>query len=133
MAAFGDEIRALCARQGTTLVHRGRYGADDRHPARDLHLAVFPSKCQETYCLVVDEALAHGVPTVVSDAGALAERGRTGGVVVTPLVDLAVVLRRLVTSRDRLAALRQAIPAELPTIAVSARRHLELYRRLVSA
>lgn len=128
---FRRELQERADEQGTSLVLRGGgYGADDRHPARDLHLAVFPSKCQETYGLVVDEALAHGVPVVVSDAGALAERAGTGGVVVTPIARLADVLRELVTCRDRLAALRAAIAAELPTIAISARRHLELYRSL---
>lgn len=127
--AFHAEIAALAARQGTRLVLRGRFSPDDRHPARDLHLAVFPSKCQETYGLVVDEALAHGVPAVVSDAGALAERARTPGVVVTPVAQLASVLRELVVSPARIAQLRAAIPATLPTIAASAARHLELYRR----
>ena len=117
-------------REGLRVVLRDRYTPADRHPARDLHLAVFPSKCQETYGLVVDEALAHGVPTVVSDAGALRERASTPGVVVTPIAQLALVLRELVASRARLAALRAAIPATLPTIATSAERHLELYTRL---
>jgi len=127
------DLRALVdARQqaGLPVVWRGTWGPADRHPARDLHLAVFPSKCQETYGLVVDEALAHGVPTVVSDAGALAERAGTPGVVVTPLGALASTVRELVGSPSRLEALRAAIPASLPTIAASAARHLELYRRL---
>jgi O-antigen biosynthesis protein len=128
--AFAAEIEALASRQGTVLVRRGGYGPGDRHPAADLHLAVFPSKCQETYGLVVDEALAHAVPTVVSDAGALRERAATGGVVVTPLAQLATVLQELVASPARLAALRAAIPFALPTIARSAARHLELYRSL---
>jgi glycosyltransferase involved in cell wall biosynthesis len=125
-----QEVRAATAANGTRLVLRSRYTADDRHPARDLHLAVFPSKCQETYGLVVDEALAHGVPVVCSDAGALRERAGTGGVVVTPIAQLADVLRELVASPTRLAELRAAIPTSLPTIAASAQRHLELYRRL---
>jgi glycosyltransferase involved in cell wall biosynthesis len=115
---------------GRSVVLHGPYTPAARHPARDLHLAVFPSKCQETYGLVVDEALAHGVPAVVSDAGALRERAGTGGVVVTPIGALANVLRELVGSPERLAALRARIPTELPTIAASARRHLELYSRL---
>jgi glycosyltransferase involved in cell wall biosynthesis len=127
--AVADRIEA--ARQAGLSVHwRGPYTRRDRHPARDLHLAVFPSKCQETYGLVVDEALAHGVPVVCSLAGALRERDGTGGVVVTPLAQLANVLRELVTSADRLAALRAAVPTTLPTIAASAARHLELYSRL---
>jgi len=130
-ATFRRRLQERVAEQGTSLWLRvGGYGPEDRHPARDLHLAVFPSKCQETYGLVVDEALAHGVPAVVSDAGALAERAGTGGVVVTPLQGLANVLRELVASRDRLAALRATIPATLPTIEASAQRHFELYRSL---
>ena len=127
---FEDEIRALAAANATTLAVRGRYDGTGRHPARDLHLAVFPSKCQETYGLVVDEALAHGVPAVLSDQGAFAERRGHGGVVVTPLARLADVLRELVGSSDQITALRAAIPASLPTIAQSAVRHLELYARL---
>lgn len=116
--------------QGLRYRLHGPYSRGDRHPARDLHLAVFPSKCQETYGLVVDEALAHGVPVVVSDAGALRERATTPGVVVTPIAQLAEVLHELVGSPARLAELRSSIPATLPTIATSAQRHLELYRSL---
>lgn len=128
--AFARALRDRAAAAGLALVVRGRYGPADRHPARDLHVAAFPSKCEETYGLVVDEALAHGVPVVCSDRGAFAERRGQGGVVVTPLARLADVLRELVTCPARLDALRAAIPAALPTIADSARRHLELYRRL---
>jgi glycosyltransferase involved in cell wall biosynthesis len=127
---FAAELRELARGQCTYLHERGRYTSGDRHPARDLDLAVFPSKCQETYGLVVDEALAHGVPVVCSDAGALAERGATPGVVVTPMDRLAPVLEDLIGSPERLAALRAAVPTELPSIARSADRHLDLYRSL---
>lgn len=128
--AFAAEMRS-CAKHGNLkLVEHGKYSAEDRHPARDLHLAVFPSKCQETYGLVVDEALAHRVPAIVSDFGALAERATTPGVVVTPLDALPNVLRELVASPVRLQALRDAIPAQLPNMLASARRHLDLYRTL---
>jgi hypothetical protein len=49
---------------------------------------------------------------------------------VTPIAKLADVLRGLVGSPERITALRASIPAELPTIAASAARHLELYSRL---
>jgi glycosyltransferase involved in cell wall biosynthesis len=127
---FAATVQARAAAHQTRLVLRPRYTDDDRHPARDLHLAVFPSKCQESYGLVVDEALAHGVPAVLSDQGAFAERAGQGGVRVTPLAGLAAVLRELVGSPDRIAALRAQIPAELPSITTSAIRHLELYSRL---
>jgi glycosyltransferase involved in cell wall biosynthesis len=127
---FAAEIRALARGQCTYLHERGRFGPGDRHPARDLDLAVFPSHCQETYGLVVDEALAHGVPVVCSDAGALAERAATPGVLVTPIQHLGRVLEELLGSTSRLAELRAAIPAELPSIATSADLHLDLYRSL---
>jgi glycosyltransferase involved in cell wall biosynthesis len=130
-ATFCRLLHERLDEQGTAHhVRISGYGSDDRHPARDLHLAVFPSKCQETYGLVVDEALVHGVPVVLSDSGAFAERRGMPGVVVTPLADLAATLRELVASPERLAALRAAMPATLPTIDASARRHLELYRSL---
>jgi len=47
-----------------------------RPSGRGLHLAVFPSRCQETYGLVVDEALAHGVPVLCSDAARSASARR---------------------------------------------------------
>ena len=128
--SFGEEVRGAAARAGILLVERGRYTAGDRHPARDLDLAVFPSKCQETYGLVVDEALAHGVPVVVSDQGALRERAATPGVVCTALAQLRAVVHDLGRSPERLAALRARVPASLPTIAASAAFHLDLYRRL---
>jgi glycosyltransferase involved in cell wall biosynthesis len=128
--AFAAEVRQLARAQCTFLHERGRYGPGDRHPARDLDLAVFPSKCQETYGLVVDEALAHGVPVVCSDAGALAERAGAPGVLVTPIERLAHVLEDLIGSPERVAALRAEVPAALPTIAASAERHLDLYRSL---
>lgn len=121
---------ASARRAGVDVRVRGPYTPAEPHPARDLHLAVFPSKCQETYGLVVDEALAHGVPVVCSDAGALAERRGAGGVEVVPLAALSAALRELVGSPARLAALRAAIPARLPTIAAAAERHLAIYRSL---
>jgi glycosyltransferase involved in cell wall biosynthesis len=127
---FAAAIRARCAADGTLLHELGRYAATTPHPARQLHLAVFPSRCQETYGLVVDEALAHGVPAVVSDHGAFADRRGAPGVVVTALADLPAVLRGLVEHPERLAGLRAAVPIELPTIAVSARRHREIYAAL---
>lgn len=126
---LADRI-ATAQRAGVDVRVHGPYTPADPHPARRLHLAVFPSKCQETYGLVVDEALAHGVPVVCSDAGALAERRGTGGVAVTPLAGLPALLRELVGSAARLADLRAAIPASLPTIAASAERHLAIYQSL---
>lgn len=132
-AEFARAVRELADAQGVQLVYHGPFGPGTEHPARHLHLAVFPSKCQETYGLVVDEALAHGVPTVVSDLGALAERGATGGVVVSALPRLGSVLHDLAGDRRRLEALRAAVPTALPTIEQAAARFHELYRTTLAA
>ena len=124
---FEQQVVQLAVELGVQLVLHGPYDAGSSHPAADLHLAVFPSKCQETYGLVVEEALGHGVPAVVSDQGALAERGSSGGVVVTPLAALGEVLRELVTDRDQLARLRDAVPARLLTLADASDRYREIY------
>lgn len=124
---FAQQVRALAQQLGIDLVYHGPYGPGTPHPAERLHLAVFPSKCQETYGLVVDEALARGVPAIVSDNGALAERSATGGVVVTSLPRLAAVVHDLASDRDRLQRLAAAVPTTLPTVDAAAARYLELY------
>lgn len=129
---FLRAVRARAGQLGVQLVCSGAYGPLTPHPAARLQLAVFPSKCQETYGLVVDEALAHGVPVLVSDQGALAERAGTGGVLVTSLALLAITLRTLVADRAALERLRASIPAELPTIALAAARYRAIYDRVVA-
>jgi glycosyltransferase involved in cell wall biosynthesis len=125
--AFAPRVQAAAARLGVALACHGPYRPGEPHPAASLHLAVFPSRCQETYGLVVDEALAHGLPVVVSDQGALAERAGSPGVVVAALPSLRAVLHDLLAGGDRLAALRAAVPASLPTVAAAARRYREHY------
>jgi glycosyltransferase involved in cell wall biosynthesis len=127
-AEFEARVRALAAELGIALTCHGPYDPRAPHPAERLHLAVFASKCQETYGLVVDEALARGVPVVVSDSGALAERAGTGGVVVTALPSLTAVVHDLARDRDRLQRLAAAVPKALPTIDDAAARYVELYR-----
>ena len=115
------------------LVDHGPYhhGMDAAHPASGLDLAVFPSLCEETYGLVVEEALARRVPVIVSDLGALAERIGEGGM-VTPAGDEAALARAILDLLDdpaRYRALRSAIPDEFASIEDAARRYLDLYRR----
>jgi glycosyltransferase involved in cell wall biosynthesis len=58
----------------------GRYGSDDLALARLAdwrpHLAFFPSIWPETFCYTLSLALAAGVPPIVFDIGAPAERLR---------------------------------------------------------
>jgi glycosyltransferase involved in cell wall biosynthesis len=130
-AAFEREIADLAARHDVTLTCHGRYDAAGPHPARELDLAVFPSLCEESYGLVVDEAMARGVPVVVSDLGALAERCAGGGGVVTPAGDvraLRAAVREIVASTERYVALKRRLPREFSTIGDAAKRYVELYR-----
>ena len=103
-------------------------------PGRALDVAVFPSLCEETYGLVVEEALARGVPVVVSDLGALSERIGGGGLVTRAgdVEALREALRSL-TAEQGLARLRAGIPTEFGTIEDAARRYVELYRAALEA
>lgn len=130
--AFGDAVRREAAALRVALHCHGAWRPQDPHPARQLHLAVFPSRCQETYGLVVDEALARGVPVVASDGGALAERRGVPGVVVTPLLELRETLAALLADRRRLAALAAAVPQQVPTVAAAAAEYGAIYRGLIA-
>jgi glycosyltransferase involved in cell wall biosynthesis len=133
--AFATEVRARAAALGVALHSHGPYRAADLHPARELDLAVFPSLCEETYGLVVEEALARGVPVVVSDLGALAERIGAGGLVARAgdAVALRAALREVVASPERWERLRAGIPGSFSTIRDAAARYRELYRCALEA
>lgn len=129
-AAFAVQVQARARELGVTLRLRGAFAPGAAHPARGLDLAVFPSLCQETYGLVVDEALAHGVPVLVSELGALGERVGAGGLVVPPtVVALREAIGGLARDAGHLARLRAAITARPTTIADAAATYRGLYAR----
>lgn len=72
--------------------------------AAETDLAVFFSSAAETYSLVVDEALALGIPVLVADRGAAPERAGSAGFVV-PCGDVAALAARIQRALE--------IPAEL--------------------
>ncbi len=129
--SFLARIERRAAELDIPFVWTGPYGPGDPHPALELDLAIFPSLCQESYGLVVDEALAHGVPVVVSAKGALPERAARGGVVVRSggVLPLKVTLAGLLRSRRKLKQLRDEIPTEFPTILDAARRYTALLQK----
>ncbi len=121
---------------GQELVLHGQYSPAELVAfAEEADLAAFPSHAAESYGLVVDEALALGLPALVSDAGALPERlssaghgGRFPGRIL-PQGDLDAwteCLRGLVTEEGLLQDARAVLPDWLPTAAHTAR---ELERR----
>jgi glycosyltransferase involved in cell wall biosynthesis len=106
----------------------------------DAHLAVFPSRAPESYGLVVDEALALGLPVLCSDSGALAERlpPGAGRALVAPRTSapasLTTWVEALVPLAQQPALLedwRAAIPDRIPGRDDLARRLLELYDPLL--
>ena len=96
-------------------------------------LAAFPSRAWESYGLVVDEALAMGLPVWVSDRGAPAERVGSAGRVL-PAGDpaaWAAAFAELLERPELLERQRRAIPAPLRS-AADAARELEVLYRMVS-
>ncbi len=132
---YRESVLALGERLKVPLRVRGRYGPKDVHPALDLDLAVFPSLCQESYGLVVDEALSHGVPVVVSSNGALPERAARGGRIVKSggVLPLHIALSTLIRSRAQLEVLRDEIPESFHGIELSTLRYRELYQAAISS
>ncbi|MDA0932583.1 MAG: PIG-L family deacetylase [Planctomycetota bacterium] len=128
-SAFAALVAERAREFGVQLVEHGPYGPDDPHPALELDLAVFPSLCEETYGLVVEEALARGVPVVVSDRGALAERIGNGGIAVAvdELGPLEAALHDLCRFPQKIEELRRGIPDRFATIADAAMRYRGLY------
>jgi len=97
------------------------------------HIALFPSKALESYGLVVDEALALGLPVLCAEAGALAERvGGAGLVLPSPRDEAATrawseALLELASDPARLEAWRAAIPDRMPGPSDAAAALLEHY------
>jgi glycosyltransferase involved in cell wall biosynthesis len=92
--------RAIVEATGATVT--GWLTADGvRQAVRQARCLVFPSLWYETFGLVVDEAAAQGVPSIVSDVSAPAERvvdGQTGW--VFPSGDREALARIMTLTRD---------------------------------
>jgi glycosyltransferase involved in cell wall biosynthesis len=119
----------------------GEYDAVQlRRLARRADLAAFPSRAEEGYGLVVEEALALGLPVWVSDRGALPEVLRSaspygtlpGGILPAEDPDRwCAVLRELVEDRERLQDARCALPARPRTATEAAHDLLEIYAQIL--
>jgi len=115
-----------------------RMGAYDAASLRDFlagsHLAAFPSRLEDSYGLVVDEALALGLPAWVSDRGAPPERlsawGLPGRVLPAgrPLA-WAAALRAVLAAPHALLEQRDRIPEALPEAADAVRLLEGLYEQ----
>lgn len=98
-------------------------------------LAVFPSRARETYSLVVEEAIALGLPLVVSDRGAPARR--VGAFARVVAVDderpLIATLAELMDHPATLDALRAALPPTPHLLADHEIAVRALYRSAIAA
>lgn len=75
MQAFGGIEKGMDERYRRDVRFRGPYGPDDLFQIMEQSdVVVIPSLWEETFCLTMSEALAHGIPVLASDIGALRER-----------------------------------------------------------
>lgn len=104
----------------------------DRHPVSAVHAMVSAPRAAESFGLVLDEARALGLPALLSDQGALAERGgeARGALLFThgSADALRAALRRLLREPQLLETLRRALPAPVSEAQVLD-GHLEVYAR----
>jgi len=132
-AAHAEEL--LDAAEGLDVVFRGRYSTADLFALRgEADLAVFPSRAEETFGLVVAEARAIGMPVVVSDRGALPERVGEAGAVLPPgdPAALAHLLAALLADPRPLAVWSAAPRDDLLTPEAHAARVADHYNRVLS-
>lgn len=129
---FDAELRAAAG--GLALDDRGPYAPEDLpRLAAGADLAAFPSRVAESYGLVVDEALALGLPVWVSDRGAPRERVGAAGRVLpaeNPAA-WACAFRALLDNPRLLERERAAVPPALPRARDAALALERLYATLL--
>ncbi len=127
-ATHAEEL--LDAAEGLDVEFRGRYGPAEIQSLRsEADLAVFMSRAEETFGLVVAEARAVNFPVVVSDRGALKEGVGAAGAVV-PAADpeaLAALLVELAGDEERLARWAAAPRDDVLDPGTHAERVVEIY------
>lgn len=98
--------------------------------ALECDLAVFPSLFDETHGVAVDEALALGLPLLVSDRGAPPHRlgGRGLAFPAGDALALAALLERLLDRPDEREALARGAPAPMPALEEHERALARVYR-----
>ena len=112
----------------------GRFGEDELGRVfGEMDVLLVPSVGLESYGLVVDEAMAHGVPVVASRLGALPERFDERCGAFFPPGDVAAlrgIIDRLVARPDLVAEWRRALPS-VRTLDETAERIEEIYEDCV--
>lgn len=132
----GSEEKLRAEARPARVEFTGPYRTEDlRRHLEDVDIAVFPSLAAETHSMVVDEALAFGLPIVVSDRGSPARR-LADSVIVTRAGDpdaLAAALDRLVSPEERSRYSHLSSSVVCPTSSEHASVVENLYNEIVGA
>ena len=125
---YEQELRA--AAQGAPVTFHGPFEHAQVRACAP-HCGVFPSTCIETFGIVLDECFELGLPSIVSDLGALPERAGNAGLHV-PAGDagaLAAAMRRIASEPELRQSLRAAIPAPPPDLPAHVEQLEAVYER----
>ena len=139
-APYAEKVHA--AAEGLDVHFHGPYDAEalDAHPVSDVHAMVSGTRAHESYGLVLDEACALGVPMILPNTGAYAERFEEGrgalfydaseGEGEQAGIDaLARLLDSLLEQSGRLGTVRARLPA-VGEVVTSVARHVALTREI---
>jgi glycosyltransferase involved in cell wall biosynthesis len=114
-----DKLMSLA--EDLNVTFHGRFEYEDLSAA-GLNLAVFPSRCRETYGLVLDEAFELGLGVVVPNLGALPDRAGTAGLIFQA-EDAASLAECLEQAMD--PACRERLQASIPLSGLNAADHAD--------
>jgi glycosyltransferase involved in cell wall biosynthesis len=133
--AFDEVLYAACG--GLEMELSGTYESEAlARTAATCHLAAFPSRLPESYSLVVDEAVASGLPTWVASGSPALERYDEPVVRALPAGDpvaWAHAFGELLACPDALRVAHAALPSSVRGAGESARDIERIFSRLCSA
>ncbi len=113
----------------------GRFDAHSlQRIARTCHVAAFPNRRPSGYSLVLDEALAMGLPVMASECGAATERFGHGSIQNLPAADVSTwtkAFRQLLEQPARLTQAFAALPESVTPATEVAERLEQHYRRIL--
>lgn len=120
--------RSLRARaEGLPVTFHGRFEFEDL-AAAGLHCAVFPMVCFETYGFVLDESFELGLPSIVTDIGAIPVRAGEAALRVPPrdAPAMADAMRKFLAMPE----LCQELRANMPGLGMSTTDHVARLRAI---
>jgi glycosyltransferase involved in cell wall biosynthesis len=128
--------RTLRQARGADVRVEGRFSEGEKSRVfSEMDVLLVPSIGLESYGIVVDEAMAHGVPVVASREGALPERFDESCGAFVPPGDpgaLRAEIERLVTRPETICQWRRALPA-VRTLEDAAERIEEIYGEVLAS